>query len=82
MDHATCLVHLLATHFVTSLFPLTVRLVPLITEVGRMVVRFSRAELTSQACHQFEIQLQNRLTRLRLRPTSLATIDDNHSGSR
>ena len=35
MDHATCSRLLMATHFATSLLPLTVRLVPVITEIGR-----------------------------------------------
>jgi hypothetical protein len=30
MDHATCAALLSATHFATSLLPLTVRLIPLI----------------------------------------------------
>jgi hypothetical protein len=39
-------------------------LIPVITEVGRMVVRFRGAEPTPQACHQFETQLQDRLREL------------------
>jgi hypothetical protein len=64
MDHATCVALLSATHFATSLFPLTVRLIPVITTVGRLVVRFRRAESTPQACHEFEIQLRDRLREL------------------
>jgi hypothetical protein len=64
MDHATCAALLSATHFATSLLPLTVRLIPVIAEVGRLVVRFRRAEPTPQTCHQFETQLQNRLREL------------------
>ena len=64
MDHVTCTALFLATHFATSLFPLTVRLIPVITEVGRLIVRFRRAELTPQACHQFETQLQDQLREL------------------
>jgi len=44
MDHATCAALLLATHFATSLFPLTIRLVPVVTEIGRLIVRFRRAK--------------------------------------
>ena len=58
MDYATCSRLIWATHFATSLFPLTVRLVPLLTQLGRTLVRFRRADLTPQACHQFEVQLQ------------------------
>src|SRR4051812_33233395 len=64
MDYATCSRLLLATHFATSLFPLTVRLVPLITQIGRTLVRFRRADLTPRACHQFEAQLQEQLREL------------------
>src|SRR3954447_1430696 len=64
MDHATASVALLATHFATSLFPLTVRLSPVITQIGRLIVRFRRADLTPQACHQFETQLQLQLREL------------------
>jgi hypothetical protein len=46
------------------LLPLTVRLVPVITEVGRLVVRFRRADPTPQTCHQFETQLQDQLREL------------------
>jgi hypothetical protein len=64
VDYATCSALLLATHFATSLFPLTVRLVPVITEVGRLIVRFRRHEPTPQSCHQFETQLQAQLREL------------------
>jgi hypothetical protein len=64
VDYATCHALLLATHFATSLFPLTVRLVPVITEVGRLIVRFRRNEPTPQSCHQFETQLQDQLREL------------------
>ena len=66
MDHATSATALLATHFATSLLPLTVRLIPVITEVGRLIVRFRRADLAPQACHQFETQLQDQLRKLGL----------------
>ena len=64
MDHATCAAPLSATHFATSLLPLTVRLIPVIAEVGRLIVRFRRAESTPQPCHQFETQLHDRLREL------------------
>jgi hypothetical protein len=64
MDHPTASAALLATHFATSLFPLTVRLIPVIAQIGRLIVRFRRADLTPQACHQFETQLQVELREL------------------
>jgi hypothetical protein len=64
VDYATCCALLSATHFATSLCPLTVRLVPVITEVGRLIVRFRRAEPTPQGCHQFETQLHDQLREL------------------
>lgn len=64
MNHATCAALLSATHFATSLVPLTARLIPVIAEVGRLIVRFRRAESTPQLCHQFETQLCERLREL------------------
>ena len=64
MDYATCAVLLSATHFATSLLPLTVRLIPVITDVGRLIVRFRGTEPTPQLCHQFETQLRDRLREL------------------
>ena len=61
MRHATAVRPLLATPFATSLVPLTVRLIPVITQIGRLLVRFRRADLTPQACHQFETQLHEQL---------------------
>jgi hypothetical protein len=61
MDHATAAARLTATHFATSLLPLAARLVPLITEIGRLIVRFRRADLTPQAGHRFETRLQELL---------------------
>jgi hypothetical protein len=58
MDHATAAAALLATHFATSLFPLTVRLIPVIVQIGRLIVRFRRGEVTPKACHEFETQLE------------------------
>jgi len=54
----------LATHFATSLFPLTVRLIPVITQIDRLIVRFRKSELRPQACHQFETQLHDQLREL------------------
>jgi hypothetical protein len=39
-------------------------LVPLLTQIGRTLVRFRRAGLTPQACHGFEAQLQEQLREL------------------
>jgi hypothetical protein len=64
MDHATCAAVLVATHFATSLFPLTIRLVPVVTQISRLIVRFRRAGQTPQACHQFESQLHDQLREL------------------
>ena len=64
MDHATCAALLLATHFATSLFPLTIRSVPVLTEIGRLIVRFRNARPTPQTCHQFETQLHDQLREL------------------
>src|SRR3954447_17730734 len=58
MDHATATAPLLATHFATSLFPLTVRVIPVIAQIGRLIVHFRRAEVTPKACHEFETQLE------------------------
>src|SRR3954451_24773776 len=64
MDHATAASALLATHFATSLLPLTVRLIPVIAQIGRLIVRFRRAEVTPQACYQFEARLLAQLREL------------------
>ena len=64
MDHATCSRLLLATHFSTSLLPLTTRLVPAITEIGCLIVAFRRADPTPQTCHRFETRLQESLREL------------------
>jgi hypothetical protein len=61
MDHATSCRLLTATHFATSLLPLTARLIPVITEIGRLIVSFRRADPTPQACHRFETRLQESL---------------------
>src|SRR5947209_10758833 len=64
MDHATCSRLLTATHFATSLLPLTARLIPVVTELGRLIVPFRRADPSPQACHRFEARLQELLREL------------------
>ena len=64
MDHATCSRLLMATHFATSLLPLTARLIPVITELGRLIVHFRRADPAPRDCHRFEARLQERLREL------------------
>src|SRR5208337_4028748 len=41
MDYATCATLLLATHFATSLLPLTVRLIPVVAQIGHLVVQLT-----------------------------------------
>ena len=64
MDYATCATLLLATHFASSLLPLTGRLIPVVAQIGRLIVQFLRADPTPQACHQFETQLHDQLREL------------------
>src|SRR3954452_6552116 len=64
MDHATRSRLLLATHFATSLCPLTDRLLPVITELGRLIVHFRRADPTPRDCHRFETRLRELLREL------------------
>jgi hypothetical protein len=64
MDHATCSRLITATHFATSLLPLTARLLPVITEFGRLIVHSRRADPTPGACHRFETRLQELLREL------------------
>jgi hypothetical protein len=54
----------MATHFATSLLPLTARLVPVITEIGLLIVPFRRADTTPQAGHRFEARMQELLREL------------------
>ena len=54
----------MATHFATSLLPLTARLIPVITELGRLIVPFRRAGPTPRCCHRFEARLQELLREL------------------
>jgi hypothetical protein len=64
MDHATVVATLLATPFAASLLPLTLRLLPVITQIAQLIVTFRAAELTPAACHHFETQLQATLREL------------------
>jgi hypothetical protein len=64
MDHATVTAALLATPFAASLLPLSLRLLPVITQIARLIVAFRAAELTPAACHHFETQLQAALREL------------------
>ena len=64
MDHATVAAALLATSFAAALLPLTLRLLPVISRVGQLVVNFRAAELTPSACYQFETQLRDALREL------------------
>jgi hypothetical protein len=64
MDHATVATALLATSFASSLLPLTIRLLPVISQVARLIVGFRAAEPTPAASHLFETQLQGLLREL------------------
>jgi hypothetical protein len=64
MDHATVTATLLATPFAASLLPLSLRLLPGITQIARLILAFRAAELTPSACHHFETQLQAALREL------------------
>ena len=64
MDHATVAAALLATSFAAALLPLTLRLLPVISRVGQLVVNFRTAEPTPSACYQFETQLRDALREL------------------
>src|SRR3954451_11346768 len=64
MDHATATAALRATHFATSLFPMTVRLIPVISQIGRLIVRFRKADPDPRACYRFEAQLHEQLREL------------------
>src|SRR5512135_2683523 len=61
MADATWYTALLATPFASSLFPLTLRLIPLITEIARQVQRFRMAEPTPQSTYHFENRLDHLL---------------------
>jgi hypothetical protein len=64
MDHATVAAALLATPFATALLPLTLRLLPVISRIGQLIVNFHAAEPTPSACYQFETQLHDTLREL------------------
>ncbi len=64
MDHATCSRLLTATHFATSLLPLTARLLPVIAELGRLIVSSRRADPAPRDGHRFETRLQESLREL------------------
>src|SRR3954467_15983262 len=64
MDHATLATALLATSFASSLLPLTIRLLPVISQVARLIVVFRAAEPTPAAAHTFETQVQGALREL------------------
>lgn len=64
MDQARCSRLLTATHFATSLLPLTARLIPVITGLGRLLVPSRRADPTPRACHRFATRLQELLGEL------------------
>jgi hypothetical protein len=64
MDHATVIATLLATPFAASLWPLTLRLLPVISRVAQLIVSFRVTEPTPSACHHFETQLQATLREL------------------
>ena len=64
MDHATVATALLATSFASSLLPLTIRLLPGISQVARLIVAFRATAPTPAACHTFETQLHDALREL------------------
>jgi hypothetical protein len=64
MDHATAAAALLATPFAAALWPLTLRLLPVISRVGLLIVNFRAAEPTPSACYQFETELHDTLREL------------------
>src|SRR3954463_13283403 len=64
MDHATVAAALLATSFAAALLPLTLRLLPVISRIGQMIVDFRAAGPTPSACYHFETQLHDALREL------------------
>jgi hypothetical protein len=64
MDHATVAAALLATPFAASLLPLTLRLLPVITRIGQLIVTFHAAGPTPAFCYHFEVQLHDLLREL------------------
>ncbi len=64
MDHATVVATLLATPFAAALLPLTLRLLPVISRIGQLIVDFRAAEPTPSACYRFETRLHDALREL------------------
>jgi hypothetical protein len=64
MDYATCAAALLATPFAASLLSLTVRLLPLISRIGLLIVQFRQTDPTPRSCYDFELQLSQQLREL------------------
>jgi len=64
MDHATVAAALLAMPFAATLWPLTLRLLPVLSRVGQLIVNFRAAEPTPSACYRFETQLHDALREL------------------
>jgi hypothetical protein len=46
MDHPTVMAALLATPFAASLLPLSIRLLPVISQIAKLIVAFRTAELS------------------------------------
>jgi hypothetical protein len=59
MEHAPVVATPLATPFAAALGPLTLRLLPVISRIGQLIVRFRAAPPTPSACYQFETQLHD-----------------------
>src|SRR3954447_10826189 len=64
MDQAILATTLLATPFAAALLPLTLRLLPVISRIGQLIVDFRASPPTPPACHQFEAQLHDALREL------------------
>jgi hypothetical protein len=64
MDHATVAAALLATPFAAALFPLTLRLLPVIARIGQLIVTFHATGPTPASCHDFETPLHDLLREL------------------
>ena len=64
MDHAIAATALLATPFAAALFPLALRLLPVIAAIGQLIVTFQAAGPTPASCRDFEVQLHQLLREL------------------
>src|SRR5919112_1757132 len=64
MDYATCAAALLATPFAASLLPLTIRLLPILSRIGLLIVQFRQADPTPRSAYDFELQLSQHLREL------------------